>query len=44
MSSKCGFRAGNALLEGLKAGTVKVSNAIDAAPAVAETTVVNYID
>ena len=34
----------NALLEGIKAGTVKVSNAIDAAPAVAETTVVNYID
>ena len=34
----------NALLDGIKAGTVKVSNAIDAAPAVAETTVVNYID
>ena len=34
----------NALLEGIKAGTVKVSNAIDAAPATAETVVVNYID
>ncbi len=34
----------NTLLEGIKSGAVVVSNAIDAAPAVAENVTVNYID
>ena len=34
----------NALVDGIKAGTIAVSNAIDAAPATAENVVVNYID
>ena len=34
----------NAVVEGIKAGTVKVSNAIDAAPATDASVVVNYID
>jgi len=33
-----------ALVDGIKAGTIAVSNAIDAAPATDASVVVNYID